>query len=130
MVLTAGVSHLDELDRIDGEELLMRDLEASAGALMSSSSLSSSASAAQTGHGNASGQGLANTGVNPKSSRNSGTRSSVNKTAQKRAQVRLFQTPTQIKPYLSPNPNLHINPILTLSTNQPSLQSLLFFSTY
>ena len=91
---TGGLSHLDDdLDRIDGEELLMRDLAASAGALLSSSSSSASpaASSAQAlGQGTAAGQGLADTGENPKSSRTSATRVSISKTAQKRAQVCLF----------------------------------------
>ena len=94
---TGGLSNLDDdLDRIDGEELLMRDLAASAGALLSSSSAATSASsnAQALGQANAAGQGLADTGENPKSSRTSATRVSISKTAQKRAQVCSFPTLT------------------------------------
>jgi len=84
---SGGGSNLEELDRIDGEELLLRDLEASAGVLLSSSSASSSS--AQTGQvGMAAGQGLAKSpNINANSGRNSGTRASIDKTAQRRAQV-------------------------------------------
>ena len=90
-----GISNLDDLDRIDGEELLLRDLEASAGALLSASAASSSN--AQIGQVNASGQGIASPGMSQtKNSRNSATRVSINKTAQRRAQVLRY---TAISPF-------------------------------
>ena len=95
MLTSGGISNLDDLDRIDGEELLLRDLEASAGALLSASAASSSS--ASTGQVNASGQGIASPGMSQtKNSRNSATRVSINKTAQRRAQVLRY---TAISPF-------------------------------